>query len=119
MLGRILMRSALLTNFVLAVLATYRLAQLVSLDDGPLDCFATLRGLTAYNLKGKQREGPIWKSLEELMDCPYCLGVWFAGLMTLLVVQIAPMNLWTGLLFWLGVAGGQCALQSSTDVSRR
>ena len=113
------MRWALFIEFVLAVLATYRLAQLVALDDGPLDCFATLRGLTVYSPKGKRREGPIWKSLEELMDCPYCLGVWFAGLMTLLVVQIVPTDLWTGLLFWLGVAGGQCALQSSTDVSRR
>ena len=113
------MRWALFTSFVLAVLATYRLAQLVALDDGPLDCFVTLRSLMVYSHKGKRREGAVWKSLEDLVNCPYCLGVWFAGLMTLLVVQRVPMDPWTGLLFWLGVAGGQCALQSSTDVSRR
>ena len=108
----------MLTSFILAVFATYRLSQLVALDDGPLDCFATLRGLTVYSLKGNQREGRVWKSLEELVNCPYCLGIWFAGLTTLLVMQVAPMDFLTGLLFWLGVAGGQCALQSRTDAAR-
>ena len=106
-------------NVILAILATYRLAQLVALDDGPLDCFVTLRRLMTCSRKGRQRTGLVWKSLEELINCPYCLGVWFAGLITLLVTQIEPMNIWAGLLFWLGVAGGQCALQSITGNTER
>ena len=109
-------------SIVLAILATYRLAQLVALDDGPFDCFVFLRDLTVYSYKNKQRylkrRGPVWHSLEELVNCPYCLGVWFAGLMTVVIAQIEPLNIWTGLLIWLGIAGGQCALQSITDKSR-
>jgi len=107
-----------LGSIVLAILATYRLAQLVALDDGPFDCVVALRGLTVYSLKGNDRKGPVWHSLEELVNCPYCLGVWFAGLMTVVIAQIEPLNIWTGLLVWLGIAGGQCALQSITDKSR-
>ena len=104
---------------VLAVLATYRLSQLVALDDGPFDCFAVIRGLTEYNYKGdKKRTGPVWHTLHELVICPYCLGVWFAGLITILVMLITPLNTWMSLLVWAGIAGGQCALQSATEASR-
>jgi len=105
-------------SIVLAILATYRLSQLIALDDGPFDCFVFLRGLTFCSRKGKARRGPVWHSLEKLVNCPYCLGVWFAALFTAVVSQIEPLTIWTGLLVWLGIAGGQCALQSVTDNTR-
>jgi len=46
------------------------------------------------------------------------LGVWFAGLITVLVMLITPLNTWMSLLVWAGIAGGQCALQSATEASR-
>lgn len=106
-------------SLVLAVLATYRLAQMVALDDGPLDVFATLRGLTAYSHNGKERTGLAWESLSKLVNCPYCLGVWFGALTTLLVAFSVRLGFWTGILFWLATAGGQCALQALTDSTQR
>ena len=106
-------------SIVLAILATYRLSQFVALDDGPLDCFATLRGLVSRKCQSSStRFYKIWCSINELINCPYCLGVWFAGITTIFVLQITPLNVWAGLLIWLGIAGGQCALHSITDASK-
>lgn len=103
---------ALLTSLVLAVLATYRMAQLVAYDDGPFDLLARARGLTAYAPNGNPRTGAIWHSLAGLVECPYCLGVWFAGVFTLVAGRGLALDVWTAVLFWLAVAGGQCFLQS-------
>jgi len=105
----------LLTRFVLATLATFRVAQLVSLDDGPLDCFAHLRGLTSYGANGKARVGAGWESLNKLVNCPYCLGVWFGALFTVATMFSVSIDLWTALVFWLAVAGGQSVLQAIAD----
>ncbi len=105
----------LLTRLVLATLATYRMAQLVSLDDGPLDLFAHLRGLTCYDHNGKARTGKGWESLSKLVNCPYCLGVWFGALFTVATMFSVSFDLWTALVFWLAIAGGQSALQAIAD----
>jgi len=109
----------LLTSVLLGILATYRLAQFIALDDGPFECFVEFRGFLRFNRGGTTlRKGPIWSSLRDLVSCPYCLGVWFAGLMTLLISQIAPLDIWTGILVWLGIAGGQAALETLTSTER-
>lgn len=112
------MDSGLLTRLIIAIFATYRLAQLVAMDDGPLDLFATLRGLTSYDTNGNPRTGKLWESLHDLLMCPYCLGVWFGGITTLLTAFSVPLDFWTGLLFWLAVSGGQCVLQAVSETPR-
>jgi len=100
------MNKALITRFVIAVLASYRLAFMLAFEDGPLSVFATLRGLTVYDRKGNARSGVVWESLTELFLCPYCLGVWCSALMTLLVTPLSAFSF----VLWLGIAGGQSAL---------
>ena len=87
-------------RILLAVLACYRLAQLIAVDDGPWDIFVRLRSI---------RIGV----LHRLFGCPYCLGVWFAALMGLLLCwqnSVGDM-----VLLILGIAGGQTLLQTLTD----
>jgi len=87
---------------LLSILAVYRLAQLISLDDGPFDVFKRLRllcGQIAYKYKNL-------KTLADLVNCPYCLGVWFA---LFVVIALRPSPWW---LHWLAIAGGQAFLQS-------
>lgn len=89
-------------KLLLEVLAVYRLAQLVSVDDGPFDVFKRLRaacGQIAYRYKKM-------KTLADLVNCPYCTGVWFALALALLF-QARPW--W---LHALAIAGGQAFLQS-------
>jgi len=101
----------LITDWLLCVFACFRLAELVAFEDGPLDIFATLRGLTFYSPKGKQRKGTVWTSLQRLVECPFCLGVWFAAALSVLVLWDSGVTFGMGIVFWLAVAGGQYLLE--------
>jgi hypothetical protein len=80
---------------LLAVLATWRVSHLVAREDGPFDIVARCR-IAA---------GP--GSLGRLMDCPYCVSLWFA----------VPFAAWLardwahGLTLWLAISGGSCILE--------
>lgn len=77
-------------RLTLAVLATWRLPRLVAFEDGPWDVIARLREHAGSGAVGK------------LMDCPYCLSLWFAAPMALAIDDGFPG--WP--LAWLGVSGG-------------
>jgi hypothetical protein len=84
-------------ELVLAILATYRVAQLITLDDGPfMICDRVRRFL------GRR---PKLREAAELFHCPYCLGVWLAGMFALVMRPGQPV------LWWLAVAGGQAVLE--------
>lgn len=92
-----------LYKLLIASLATYRLAQLISKDDGPFDFFKKLRlwpkKKAGYwqSIKNDENEStykrfigtkyilPLWISLSKFLECPYCTGVWFAALCLWLV----------------------------------
>jgi len=111
-------------DFIMIILATYRLAQMVSKDDGPFDIFKRLRlyarKRTGY-YQGVMTNGSLpdserfiasrlfiaWKNAVGWLDCPYCNGVWFAIGCILLLHN--PIGWW--IVLWLAVAGGQAFLQ--------
>lgn len=91
-------------EFAVAVLACYRLAQLVPLDDGPLFVFKRLRDWA------RARQATVWqRSLSEFVQCPYCQGVWYAGALAL---WIHPGGIADWLVMTLAVAGGQAFLET-------
>ena len=97
-------------GLVLAVLACYRLSQLVAIDDGPLDIFLkfrTLVGVYDYDESGRAKSG-----FARLVGCPYCLGIWFALPLALI------LNYENVILAWLGIAGGQAFLEAMTGVQQ-
>jgi hypothetical protein len=77
-------------RLTLAVLATWRLSRLVAFEDGPWDVVARARRLAGDGMLG------------HLMDCPYCLSLWFAAPLALAIDATLPG--WV--LAWLGVSGG-------------
>ncbi len=82
-------------GFVLAVLATWRVAHLLANEDGPADLVAHLRARLGSGFAGK------------LMDCFQCLSLWVAAPMALFVSQ-RPTE-W--LLAWLALSGAACLLE--------
>lgn len=102
------------------ILAVYRLAQLLSKDAGPLDVFETLREhclLAAQAARPGTLRQRVLVSLSDLVQCPYCLGVWFAVLVTVIRrVKCKPIQL---LLDAVALAGGQCLLQEIVDNGTR
>lgn len=66
--------------FFILSLACYRLAQLISDDDGPLSIFARLRRWADQRAKAEQEQGGglIWQSFNDGLNCHFCTGVWIA-----------------------------------------
>jgi hypothetical protein len=100
-------------TILLAILACYRVSELIAIDDGPYKVFSRLRqglGRRAALEQRWNKEG-VWSNLAELVQCPYCIGVWVAALFALLLAG----DVKEFLLMWLGIAGGQSVLQGLID----
>jgi len=86
-------------RFVVAVLATWRIAHLVAREDGPFDVIVRMRARAGDGVVGR------------LMDCPYCLSLWVA----------VPCTFWVGhawmewVMGWLAVSGGASLLERSSQ----
>ena len=92
-------RSRPALEFAVASLATWRLAHLLAAEDGPGDVVVRLR----------DGAGETWAG--ELMDCFYCLSVWVAAPLTLLVAR-RKRDLPA---LWLGISGAACLLEQATS----
>lgn len=99
-------------RLLLALLAVYRLANIITKESGPGFIFARLRSYTDHRHAAEQnariKQGP-WANLDEGLRCPFCLGVWLAGLLTLLLFY--PSRLGDMFIMLFGLAGGQALLQ--------
>jgi hypothetical protein len=85
-------------RFLLAVLATWRLAHLVVYEDGPGEVIVRLR----------ERAGAGWAG--KLMDCFYCTSVWAAAPLAIGVAgkrRLYPVTV-------LAVSGAACLLEQAT-----
>jgi hypothetical protein len=85
-------------RFAIASLATWRLTHLLAEEDGPGDVVVRIRSTLG--------EGPSG----ELMDCFYCLSVWVAAPVSLVVTRRrrdVPVA-------WLGLSGAACLIERFT-----
>jgi hypothetical protein len=86
-------------QFVLSILAVWRLTHLFSQEDGPWDLVFRLRKQLGQGFFGN------------LLDCFYCLSIWIA----------IPFAVWmsddliTGIVHWLAISGGACILFKATQ----
>ena len=78
----------------LGILAVWRVTHLLNAEDGPADLVVRLRSMLGNTTAGR------------LMDCFYCLSLWLALPVTLLLSRSVP----EGVLTWLALSGGACLL---------
>jgi hypothetical protein len=76
-------------RFLIAILATWRLAHLLAYEDGPAEIVLRLR----------RRAG-------KLMECLNCISIWVAAPLALFVTR----ELWCLPLTWLALSGAACLL---------
>lgn len=101
----------------LAALALYRLAQLITIDEGPgyrLSGETHARGIferlrDATGVHDRDAHGRTATMLGRFIGCPYCIGLWLA--VPLAVLVLAPTVIGDWLLVILGMAGIQTYLQ--------
>lgn len=105
---------------LLAVFAVYRLASLVSTEEGPslgliphgMGFFDWLRmKLGAYDVGPN---GLPETNLGRGISCPLCTGVYISGLVAALL-EPPHKRPWDFFLTWLGVAGAQVFLENLTS----
>lgn len=82
-------------DLVAAVLATYRVARLVTREDGPADAFARLRTWRGWP-----------PTVLDLLSCPLCASVWIAPV----VVTATASDLGLFVVCALAASGGATAL---------
>jgi len=96
-------------RLAMAALAVYRLALMLACEDGPIYIFKKARRAIGQWAARGAVDDEIRLSLAELVNCPYCLGVWLAAGVTVLVRW--PSKAGDLFLTWLGLAGAQAWLQ--------
>jgi hypothetical protein len=86
-------------RFILSALAVWRLTHLLAEEDGPWDLIVRLRSRLGSGFFGS------------LMDCFYCLSLWFS----------LPFAIWLAnggwiaiLLHWQALSGAACLLEKTT-----
>lgn len=89
----------LILHLILAILATYRIAAMISRERGPADLFVAIRSWVhaRYGERSWQGEG---------ISCPLCVSFWAALPASLI---ISP-DRWLWPLWWLGIAGAVALL---------
>lgn len=86
-------------HFILGSLATYRLALMVSKEDGPAWIFRKLRNAP-----------PRKSSIRQGIRCEWCVSIWASALVTafLLWLGALPASQWP--LWWLGMSAAAILL---------
>jgi hypothetical protein len=88
-----------MVDFVIATLATWRLASLLTREEGPYAVFARLRG------------GPEQRGWRRGLQCLYCTSVWVAAPLTWFVAPWSARSF----VIWLALSGGACLLDRATE----
>jgi hypothetical protein len=83
------------SQFVLAVLATWRITHLLACEDGPADLNVRFRSWLGDSVLGK------------LLDCFQCLSLWIAAPFALFFAR--AFTSW--LVSWLALSGAACILE--------
>lgn len=103
---------------VLLILANYRLARLIAVDDGPNDWLFKLRAnLGGYDL---DEQGFPDTSLGRGIICAHCVGIWTGLILSLGYTTVYHFNWqWSVLLIFytLVISGGQSLLWSLSNDS--
>ncbi len=86
-------------QWLLVALATWRLSHLLAEEDGPGNAVVRLRAWLGDSAPGRA------------MDCFYCLSLWLAAPLALLVAR----DVLGFVLTWLGASGAACLLERVTQ----
>lgn len=102
-----------LVTLVIAILVNYRIAFLLTMEDGPLDILFIIREKLGAYRRSETNGSPNPTSIGRWASCPYCMGLWTAVIVAFLLFGIDLKALWLG----LAIAGGQTFLQSQMGKS--
>jgi Protein of unknown function (DUF1360) len=86
------------SRLVVAALAAWRITHLLANEDGPADVIVRVRTRLGDGIAGR------------LLDCFYCLSLWVAAPLAMLVCRDPLQRLVT----WLALSGAACLIERTT-----
>jgi hypothetical protein len=89
-------------RYFISVLAVWRLTHLLVAEDGPWDFVYHLRKKLGNSIAGKA------------MDCFYCLSLWIAAPLSLLVCT----NWINRVICWISISGAACLLERFSNFKK-
>jgi hypothetical protein len=89
-------------SFIVGALCVWRVTHLLNAEDGPLDWFVRLRRMMGDGFLG------------DVLDCFYCLSLWIAAPVALLI----SFGWLERPLVWLALSGAACLLERATEKPR-
>ena len=95
-----------IARFFMLVLVSYRVSEIISVDDGPYDIFLRLRvGSARMAVQGSN----FWRNVSNLLHCPFCVGIWISFI-------ISPFYFIRGtfmdfIFLAIAIAGAQCFME--------
>jgi hypothetical protein len=97
-------------QLVIAILATYRIANLLPDDDGPFFVFKRIRIYVSHKAMNENDDLGFWAMIEDGINCAHCCGLYAAMFVSLFVLwQNYYANVF---LLIFAVAGGQSLTKS-------
>lgn len=102
----------MIMRVVLAAFVTFRIARMLTLEDGPLGIFYRLRTELGKKAAVSKQYGVAWTAAE-LFNCPHCLGLWITFF--LLPLILIPTVGGDAILVVFAVAGMQSFLQGRSS----
>lgn len=94
-------------RLLLAVLVIFRIARLITVDEGPFGIFSRFRKWTAGLAAQAPRYSWRW-TLGEIFSCPYCIGIYLALPAAL---PFSKGSFTDFIIFWLAISGAQVFLE--------
>ena len=107
-----------LSEFIILILATFRISALLVWDKGPFDLFQKIRKLAGIEYIETQEGVALIKLvpetlLAELFDCIRCMSVWVAG--AVLLLWVLPIPVIDIIIVFFAVAGGVYLIHLQMD----
>jgi len=102
-----------LIQLIVAVLATYRIANLLPDDNGPFFIFRRIREYISSKAMMENDENGFWANIDDGINCAHCCGLYVSVLVTMLVLW---QNYYSNaFLIIFAIAGGQSLLREIVD----
>ena len=65
-------------RILLLAFATYRIAELISVDEGPYDIFERIRSFFKVRAMASGKQSGFMMNVAKLLECPFCVGIWIS-----------------------------------------
>jgi len=97
-------------RLVLLAFATYRIAELITIDEGPYGIFEGIRSFFKKKAMLSGKQNSFTMNIAKLLECPFCVGIWISIVAGFVYLWYNPVADFVTIIF--AIAGIQAFLEN-------